>query len=71
MSGLEVLVELQELDTRLSQLDHKSRTLPELDRLAELEAGDRELQSSFAEIEVGLSALRNNQNDSQFKEEKR
>ena len=63
MSGLEVLVELQELDTRLSQLDHKSKTLPEFDRLAELEAGDKELQSSFAEIEVGLSVLRNNQNE--------
>lgn len=63
MSDLEVLVELQELDTRLSQLDHKSKTLPEFDRLAELEAGDKELQRSFAEIEVGLSVLRNNQNE--------
>ena len=42
MSDLEVLVELQELDTRLSQLDHKSETLPDFDHLAELEAGDRD-----------------------------
>ena len=63
MSDLEVLVELQELDTRLSQLDHKCKTLPELAHLAKLEAEDRQLQSDFAEIELELSALRNNQND--------
>jgi len=63
LSDLEVLVELQELDTRLSQLDHKCKTLPELAHLAKLEAEDSQLQSDFAEIEVELSALRNNQND--------
>ncbi|HAF69100.1 MAG TPA: hypothetical protein DCX77_10340 [Acidimicrobiaceae bacterium] len=63
LSELEVLVELQELDTRLSQLDHKSRTLPELEHLAKLEAEDSELESKFAEIELELSALRKSQND--------
>jgi len=29
LSELEVLVELQELDTRIAQLSHRSETLPE------------------------------------------
>ena len=63
MSELEVLVELQELDTRLSQLAHRSKTLPEYEQLAILQAEDSELKNSFDEIEVELSALRRSQND--------
>lgn len=63
MSELEVLVELQELDTRLSQLDHKSKTLPELSQRATLEAEERQLQSDLAKVELELSVLRNTQND--------
>jgi predicted nucleic acid-binding Zn-ribbon protein len=63
LSELEVLVELQELDTRLSQLAHRSKTLPEYQQLAILQAEDSELKNSFDEIEVELSALRRSQND--------
>ncbi len=63
MSELEVLVELQELDTRLSQLDHRSKTLPEHGQLVTLKAEDENLQSSFKEIETDLSLLRQSQND--------
>lgn len=63
MSELEVLVELQELDTRLSQLDHRSKTLPEHGQLITLKAEDENLQSSFKEIEADLSLLRQSQND--------
>ena len=63
MSELEVLVELQELDTRLSQLTHRSKTLPEYEQLATLQAEDSELKNSFGEIEVELSTLRQSQND--------
>ncbi|MED5292752.1 MAG: hypothetical protein VYB56_02725, partial [Actinomycetota bacterium] len=63
MSELEVLVELQELDTRLSQLAHRSKTLPEYEQLEALQAEDGELQHSFDEIEVELSTLRQSQSD--------
>jgi len=63
LSELEVLVELQELDTRLSQLDHRSKTLPEHGQLVTLKAEDENLQSSFKEIETDLSLLRQSQND--------
>ena len=39
------LLDLQELDTRLSQLDHRMRSLPELTDIARLEAQDEDLQS--------------------------
>ncbi len=63
LSELEVLVELQELDTRLSQLAHRSKTLPEYEQLEALQAEDGELQHSFDEIEVELSTLRQSQSD--------
>ena len=63
MSELEVLVELQELDTRLSQLAHRSKTLPEYEQLANVQADDRELQNSFGLIEAELSTLRQSQSD--------
>ena len=63
MSELEALVELQELDTRLSQLTHRSKTLPEYEQLAILQAEDSDLKTSFGKIEVELSTLRQSQND--------
>ncbi len=37
LSELEVLVELQELDTRLSQLTHRAATLPEREELIRIQ----------------------------------
>jgi len=63
LSELEVLVELQELDIRLSQLAHRSLTLPERDQLEALREQDSKLQSELDEIADELNALRQSQND--------
>ncbi|TPW99044.1 hypothetical protein FJ656_33280, partial [Schumannella luteola] len=44
-----LLLELQEFDTRLQQLDHRLRTLPELARLAELASAGESLRRAVAE----------------------
>jgi predicted nucleic acid-binding Zn-ribbon protein len=44
-----LLLELQEYDTRLQQLDHRLRTLPETARLAELATASETLRRSVAE----------------------
>lgn len=48
-----LLLELQEFDTRLQQLDHRLRTLPETTRLAELATASEALRRSVAE-QTGL-----------------
>ena len=47
LSELEVLVELQELDTRLSQLTHRAATLPEREELIRIQEQDSKLQQDF------------------------
>lgn len=44
-----LLLELQEFDTRLQQLDHRLRVLPETARLAELASASETLRRSVAE----------------------
>ena len=63
MSELEVLVELQELDTRLSQLAHRAATLPEREQLALVQAQDSKLQHELAQLAGQLTALRQSQSD--------
>ena len=63
MSELEVLVELQELDTRLSQLSHRYTTLPEKQQIAELQNEDRQLGDQLATIRGELEVLEQSQAD--------
>ena len=63
MSELEVLVELQELDIRLSQLAHRSVTLPEHQEIAELRDEDKKLQQEIAEVLTHLEVLRKSQGE--------
>ena len=63
MSELEVLVELQELDTRLSQLAHRAATLPEREQLALVQEQDSKLQHELAQLAGQLTALRQSQSD--------
>ena len=63
MSELEVLVELQELDTRLSQLAHRAATLPEREQLALVKEQDSKLQHELAQLAGQLTALRQSQSD--------
>ena len=63
LSELEVLVELQELDTRLSQLAHRAATLPEREQLVLVQAQDSKLQHELAQLAGQLTALRQSQSD--------
>ena len=63
MSELEVLVELQELDTRLSQLAHRAATLPEREQLVLVKEQDSKLQHELAQLAGQLTALRQSQSD--------
>ena len=63
MSELEVLVELQELDTRLSQLAHRAATLHEREQLALVQEQDSKLQHELAQLAGQLTALRQSQSD--------
>ena len=63
LSELEVLVELQELDTRLSQLSHRYTTLPEKQQIAELQNEDRQLGDQLATIRGELEVLEQSQAD--------
>ena len=47
LSELEVLVELQELDTRIGQLTYRSDNLPEHEQLMTLKGEDATLQSAI------------------------
>lgn len=51
------LLDLQELDTRLSQLDHRMRSLPELTDIARLEAQDEDLQAEVVRTSTALGDL--------------
>ncbi|MDO5739514.1 MAG: C4-type zinc ribbon domain-containing protein [Ornithinimicrobium sp.] len=51
------LLELQDLDTRLNQLDHKMRSLPELTDIARLEAQEGGLQSEVVRTETAVGDL--------------
>ncbi|OLT54031.1 zinc ribbon domain-containing protein [Cellulosimicrobium sp. CUA-896] len=52
------LLDVQELDTRAQQLAHRRRNLPELARIAELDAQLEDLTSSLVESRTAASDLR-------------
>jgi uncharacterized protein len=52
------LLDVQALDTRLSQLAHKRRTLPELARLAELDGQLDDLHTALVTSQTAVSDLR-------------
>ena len=58
-----MLVELQELDTRLAQLSHRSETLPEHRQIVELRAEDARLGEQLAKITSETEVLRQAQRD--------
>lgn len=51
------LLDLQALDTRLSQLDHRARALPELVDIARLEAQEADLVAEVVRAETAVSDL--------------
>ena len=51
------LLDLQELDTRLTQLDHKMRTLPELTDIARLEGQEPDLRAEVVRTTTALGDL--------------
>ena len=51
------LLELADLDAELSRLDHRRRTLPELEEYERIEARDRELRDEIAALEAAESDL--------------
>ena len=61
------LLRVQELDTRITQLAHRLRTLPQLAQLAELDAADaasmRERAEALGVVEDARSELRRIEND--------
>ena len=63
LSELEVLVELQELDTRLSQLTHRAATLPEREELIRIQEEDSKLQQDLNQLAGQLTVLRKSQSD--------
>ena len=63
LSELEVLVELQELDTRIGQLSYRSDNLPEHEQLMTLKGEDATLQSAIELLLVDLEVLRKDQQD--------
>ncbi len=63
LSELEVLVELQELDTRLSQLTHRAATLPEREELIRIQEQDSKLQQDLNQLAGQLTVLRKSQSD--------
>lgn len=52
------LLDVQALDTRLSQLAHRRRTLPELARIAELESQVADLHTALVTSQTAVSDLR-------------
>lgn len=63
LSELEGLVQLQELDTRLSQLSHRSATLPEYQQITELQGNEVKLEEQLDKIMIELKVLRQSQID--------
>ena len=52
------LLELADLDAELSRLDHRRRTLPELEEYQRIETRDTELGDELAALEATESDLR-------------
>ena len=57
LSELEVLVELQELDTRLSQLTHRAATLPEREELIRIQEEDSKLDRKSTRLNFSHSSV--------------
>ena len=55
------LLELADLDAELSRLDHRRRSLPELEEYRRIEARDTELRDELAALEAAESDLRREQ----------
>jgi len=55
------LLELADLDAELSRLDHRRRTLPELEEYGRIEARDGALRDELAALEAAESDLRREQ----------
>ncbi|HSS91396.1 MAG TPA: C4-type zinc ribbon domain-containing protein [Streptosporangiaceae bacterium] len=55
------LLELADLDAELSRLDHRRRTLPELEEYGRIEARDGELRDELTVLEAAESDLRREQ----------
>jgi uncharacterized protein len=55
------LLELADLDAELSRLDHRRRSLPELEEYQRIEARDAELRDELAVLEAAESDLRREQ----------
>ena len=55
------LLELADLDAELSRLDHRRRTLPELEEYGRIEARDGELRDELTALEATESDLRREQ----------
>ena len=55
------LLELADLDAELSRLDHRRRSLPELEEYQRIEARDAELRDELAALEAAESDLRREQ----------
>ncbi|MFB9730612.1 zinc ribbon domain-containing protein [Ornithinimicrobium kibberense] len=51
------LLDLLDLDTRLTQLDHQLRTLPELTDIARLESAEADLKAEVVRTETAVSDL--------------
>jgi uncharacterized protein len=51
------LLELAEIDAELSRLDHRRRSLPEIEEAERLEARDRELRDEIVGLEAGETDL--------------
>ena len=58
-----MLVELQELDTRLAQLSHRFATLPEHKKISEVRGEEEKLEEQLDEIMIELKVLRQSQID--------
>ena len=58
---LEQLLEVQELDTRIDQLEHRRDNLPERQALSEVEAAERELAERRAAVEQQAAELARSQ----------
>jgi uncharacterized protein len=55
------LLELADLDAELSRLDHRRRSLPELEEYRRIEARDAELRDELAALEAAESDIRREQ----------
>jgi predicted nucleic acid-binding Zn-ribbon protein len=55
--ALEALLELQDLDTAISQLEHRKATIPERQQLAGVVAALRTAEARAAQVEVSRAAL--------------